>query len=265
MRYIDPVAPNKLTPGEIRDVVEKIRRKYDLFVHKYYKPKSVLDAFEDRYIRALRANIDISSFLLAEISAVEELVKREEEKEAAGNQRPAQAPKKDHADKVVEENLKRIEKYPDFPLHKDASVEIRRLLGALSELEQRRWRDITVALRNTAYSINSVEMLTLDARLRSLAAVDKEGVPSFLVRYISQMRKFPRNYAAMDREEKEFILESGFFLNELFVILERVKRVYVDLTEAEKATLDDAISWVWAMITDFRLKEFRRKSSDRRE
>jgi hypothetical protein len=253
---------NKLTPGEIRSAVEKIRKRYDRYTHEFHKPRSVRDAFEERYRQALASGVDISTFLMAEISAIEELLKREEDREAAEAQKPVDVPKKDHADKVVEENLKRIEKYPDFPLHKDASVEVRRLLGALHAIEQDQWRTITGALRNTAYSINSVEMLTLDSRLRSLASADKEGVPAFLVGYMTQLRRFPRNYAAMERQEKEYILESAFFLNDLFIILERVKRVYQDLGAGETQALDEALALVWGIITDFRLKEFRRKGRE---
>jgi hypothetical protein len=253
---------NKLTPGEIRSVVEKIRKRYDTYTQSFHKPRSLRDAFEERYRQALRASVDISTFLSAEISAIEELLKREEDREAAEAQKPVEAPKKDHADKVVEENLKRIEKYPDFPLHKDANVEVRRLLGALHAIEQDQWRTVTGALKNTAYSINSVEMLTLDSRLRSLASADKEGVPSFLVGYMGQLRRFPRNYAAMERQEKEYILEAAFFLNDLFVILERVKRVYPDLGPAEKQAIDEGMALIWGIITDFRLKEFRRKGRE---
>ena len=65
----------KLTPGEIRSTVAKIRAKYKDYTYKYFKPASVAEAFEERYVQALRNGLDISSFLLAEISAVEELIR----------------------------------------------------------------------------------------------------------------------------------------------------------------------------------------------
>ncbi len=249
--------PKKLTPGEIKNVVEKIRKKYDDYIYRYFKPKTLREAFEDRYIKALRKQVDISSFLLAEISAIEELTSREEEKATA----PVQPPEThmDIADKVIEENRKRIEKYPEVPFHKDASQEVRKLLGALNVIADVHWHALNLALRNTAYSMTSVEMLNLDSRLRYLASVDKDGTPQFLIRYVSQLKKFPRNYALLEREEKEYILEAAFFLNDLVVILERVKRVYKDMGEEDLQTLESAAAYVWEIITDFRLKEFRKK------
>ncbi len=68
------VNPKKLTPGEIKSIVDKIRKKYDEYTYKYFKPKTLKDAFEDRYIKALRSSVDVSAFFLAEISAIEELI-----------------------------------------------------------------------------------------------------------------------------------------------------------------------------------------------
>jgi hypothetical protein len=253
------VNPKKLTPGEIKNIVEKIRKKYDEYIYKYFKPKTLKDAFEDRYIKALRSSVDVSAFFLAEISAIEELIAREEERVRAEPVKNRDVQEPDFADRVLEENRKKIEKYPDALLHKDAGVEVKKLLGALKAVESEYWLELSVALRGTAYSMNSMEMLTLDSRLRFLCSAEKDGVPSFLVRYVAQLKKFPRNYALIEREEKEYILESAFFLNDLIVLLERVKRVYMDLNEEESQILERTIRYVWDIISDFRLKEFRKK------
>jgi hypothetical protein len=253
------VVTRKLTPGEISSTVEKIRKKYDEFVAKYYKPKSLREAYEERYIRALRSGVDISSFLIAEISVIEELTKKEEEKIALGPGRSGGEKEQSFADKVLEENRRRIAKYPEHPVPKDASEEVRRLLGALKDLEREHWPDVRAALKNTAYSTNSPEMLTLDSQLRFLATSDREEVPQFLYRLAAELRKFPRNYASIEREEKEYVLESAFFLNDLFMILERVRRVYTDLSEEEKLLLNASLAHVWGVISDFRMKSLKRK------
>ncbi len=82
---------------------------------------------------------------------------------------------------------------------------------------------------------------------------------------MSQLRRFPRNYAAVEREEKEYILEAAFFLNDLLVVLERVKKVYTEMRPEEKRALDDTMAYVWGVITDFRLKDFKRKKRWDRE
>jgi len=252
------VPPRKLTPGEITSVVEKIRKKYDEYVYKYFKPKSLREAFEERYLRCLRASVDISSFLLAEIGAIEELIAREEEKIVLP---PPSTPVSDMADKVIEENRRRIAKYRDSSFHPDASDEARRLLGALQVLAEEHWPALTSALRDTASNMNSLEMLNLDSQLRYLASPGRDGVPQFLVRYVAQLKRFPRTYAAIDREDKEFILEAAFFLNDLLTILERVRRVYKDLPAQAKESVGAAVDFTWNAIVDFRLKDLKRRKS----
>jgi hypothetical protein len=252
------VPPRKLTPGEITAVVEKIRKKYDEYVYKYFKSKSLREAFEERYLRSLRASVDISSFLLAEIGAIEELIQREEERIVLP---PPSTPVSDMADKLIEENRKRIAKYRDSGFHPDASEDARRLLGALQEIAEEHWPALTSALRDTASNMNSLEMLNLDSQLRYLAVPGRDGVPQFLVRYVAQLKRFPRTYAAIDREDKEFILEAAFFLNDLISILERVRRVYKDLSAQAKESLAAAIDFTWGAIGDFRLKDLKRRRS----
>jgi hypothetical protein len=256
--YHGLVIPRKLTPGEITAVVEKIRKKYDEYVYKYFKPKSLREAFEERYLRSLRASVDISSFLLAEIGAIEELIRREEERIVLP---PPSEPRQDIADKVIEENRRRIAKYPVTDFHPDASEESRRLLGALQQVADDHWPALTSALRETASNMNSLEMLGLDSQLRYLATPGRDGVPPFLVRYTGQLRRFPRNYAAIDREDKEFILESAFFLNDLVSILERVRRVYKDLDAPAKQALGAAVAFTWNVVVDFRLKDLKRRKT----
>ncbi len=255
------MASRKLTPGEITGAVEKIRKKYDTYVSKFFKPRTLKEAFEERYIRALRSGVDISSFLLAEISAIEELIDREEKRIAQEPVKPDPQKQQSFADRVLEENRQRIIKYPDIPFHNDASEETRRLLGALSDLLRERWQGIGEALRNTMYSMSSSEMLALDSQLRSLASADKNEPPQFLIRLVAQLRKFPRNHAAIERDEKEYVLEAAFFLNDLFVVLERVKRVYTDLAAEARQAIDDNLLHVWEIISDFRVKDFKRKRS----
>lgn len=249
----------KLTPGEISASVEKIRKKYDDYVVKYFKPRTLRRAFETRYIQALRAKVDISSFLLAEIAAIQELIEREEQRVQLGPVRPsAEKPPQSFADKVLEENRARIEKYPDLPFHADASEEVRRMAGALTDLAGRRWQDLGSALEETMYAMSSSEMLSMDSQLRFLSSPGGNETPQFLNRLLVELRKFPRHYPSIEREEKDYILECSFFLHELFVMLERVKRVYTEMAEGPRRVVEESLNHVWSIITDFRLKDLKR-------
>jgi hypothetical protein len=259
------VTPRKLTPGEITSSVEKIRRKYEEYVNKYFKPSSLRRAFELRYIQALRANVDISSFLLAEISAIQELISREEQRVQLGPVRPAAEKESSFADKVLDENRARIEKYKDVVFHPDAGEEVRRLVGALSALAGERWQELGVGLKDTMYEMSSSEMLSMDSQLRYLSSPDGQETPQHLSRLVIELRRFPRNYPAIDREEKEYVIAAAFFLHDLFTMLERVKRVYTDLPEDRRLMVEESLTFVWSLISDFRLKDLKRKRRGGRE
>jgi hypothetical protein len=252
------VTPRKLTPGEITASVEKIRRKYDEYVDKYFKHSSLRKAFEERYLKALRAKVDVSSFLLAEISAIQELIAREEERIRLGPARPAEK-EPSFADKVLEENRARISGYREVAFHPDAGEEVRRLVGALTDLATERWQDLAGALVDTMYAMSSSEMLALDSRLRSLASPGGVETPQALSRLVAELKKFPRSHTAIDREEKEYILEAAFFLHDVSMVLKRVVEVHTGIGAARRKIVEEAIARVWNIISDFRLKDLKRK------
>jgi hypothetical protein len=249
---------NKLTPEEISRAVRKIRRRYEDYVFKFFKPKTLKFAFEDRYRHVLRAGADISNFLMAEISAIEELIDREEQRVVSG-ERAAEAKESFSArvDRVLEEQRRMIRKYPEITFHRDAEEEPRRLLGALSDLEKQHWDSLMRLLRETAYSRSSLVSSNLENRLRYLAVLDAEQVSSGLSRYLYHLNRFPRDYQAIDREAKEYILESAFFLHELNDLLLRVSSNYPQLGEKQRERLSEIQAYVRGIIQDFRLKEFK--------
>jgi hypothetical protein len=249
---------HKLTPEEISRAVRKIRQRYDEYVFKFFKSRTLKFAFEDRYRQMLRQGADISTFLMAEISAIEELLEREEQRVVSG-ERAAEAKESFSAkvDKVLEEQRRLIRKYPDVEFHRDAGEEPRRLLGALGDLEQQHWDSLMRLLRETAYSRSSLVSSNLENRLRYLAVLDADRVSSGLSRYLYHLNRFPRDYQAIDREAKEYILESAFFLHELNDLLLRVSSNYPQLGEKQRERLGEIQSYVWGMIQDFRLKDFK--------
>ncbi|HEQ71699.1 MAG TPA: hypothetical protein ENN69_04345 [Spirochaetia bacterium] len=250
----------KLTPTEIKDTVNKIRKKYDEYNYKFFKSTVHKKNFESRYLAALKNGVDISTFLLAEIGAVEELLKREEEKLLTKPPRPQPAVKVDFADKIIEEYRKRILGYPDVAFHGDAKEEVRRLYGALNKLEQEYWPELYAVLRNTMYSLNTKTMMNMETQLHNLGGSGKEGIAPRLERYAACLNRFPRDYALIEKEEKDYILEAAFLLHELCEILETVKEKYETvLSDTEKTKLDEILNYVTQMISDFRLKDLKRR------
>jgi hypothetical protein len=254
------MAMKKLTPTEIKETVEKIRRKYNEYNYKYFKSNRHKRNFESRYHDALKSGVDISSFLLAEISAITEILKREEEKVMTKKIERKPDERKSIADQVVEENRKKIDKYHANEIHPDANDEVRRLLGALHALEQEYWPTLYNVLRNTMYSLNTKTMMNIETQLHALGGSGKDGIATRLERYIARLARFPRDYTMIDKEEKDYILESAFLLHELEEILASAREKYgTTLNTDEKDQLLEVHKYVNAIITDFRLKDLKRR------
>ena len=251
---------NKLTPEEISRAVAKVRQRYDEYTIKFFKPKTLRFAFEERYMQALKGRADISNFLLAEISAVEELVGREEARLEAGED--GQERKEtigERVDRIVEENLEKIRKYREVLIHPTAGEEVQRLLGALKALIDEHWPRLTETLRGSSYGPGAAGLGPLESQLRYLGDPGREGAPSGLSRYLYHLNRFPRDYGAIDREEKEYILESAFLLHDLSDILGRVLEQATGLGAARRQGLQEAHEYVLGVIRDFRVRELKRK------
>ena len=255
------MAVDKLNPEEITRVVAKIRQRYDEYIFKYFKPQTVKFAFEERYAEVLQKRMDISTFLMAEIEAVQELIRREEAKIAAGPQaEQGRESLADRVERIYQQNLEKIRKYPEIDIHPTANEEIKRLVGALNTLDNEQWPQLNAIVRDTSYSRGSMTMANLESRLRYLGRLGTDGVPGALSRYLYHLNRFPRDFPAIDREEKEYILESAFFLHDLSEILGRIASNYPKLRKDQKQGLQQIQQYVDGMIQDFRVKDLKRQT-----
>ncbi len=248
----------KLTPDEVSSTVAKIRSKYDFYCKHFYKSSKIKEEFENRYLTSIKGGVDVSNFLLAEIDAITELIKKEEDKLA--NAAPVRENKKSSiADKVIAENIKKIEKYPAVNFHKDANEEIKKLLGTLNHLHDELLPKLHSMFRLMSSNTNVRDVGETEARLRHFAYMGKASVPGQLSRYLTLLGRFPRDYKAMTYEENEYIRESSFLLHDL---VDSLRRVYESLPEKQKENnkqLSEIIAYTENVISDFRLKDLKRK------
>ena len=119
-----------LSQAEINMVLEKIRSKYQKLIDSYKKNPIILENFQQRYISTLKMRKNLSVFLLAEIQAVEELIKSEEEKRSEAIKKRNQKPQMSFVDRVMQENQRRYQCYPKLVLSPDSDDEINYLCGA---------------------------------------------------------------------------------------------------------------------------------------
>jgi hypothetical protein len=258
----DSMAYKKLSPEEISETIAKIRTKYEFYCKHFFKPPKIKDEFERRYRSMLQAGVDVSNFLLAEIEAITELIRKEEDK-LSNAAPPKDKPKMDFADKVIIENLKKIEKYPEVRIHKDSNEEVRKLLGTLNYIYEELLPSLHSVFRDSSVNPNVREVGNIEAELRTFAYMGKGNLPQRLSRYFTLLSRFPRDYRAMTFEEKEYIRESAFLLHDLVQALDSFFETTPDLEENSKKQLVDIVTYVKNVIIDFRLKDLKRKEGSK--
>jgi hypothetical protein len=251
----------KLTDSEIREAVEKIREEYSEYMTRFGKPRDALDAFEDRYIDALRVRMDLALFLHAEHNVAEQLMTQEHERIEKDKQKQQALSKEkveklSATDKIIEEQTQRIGKYPKLFINNDASNEVSRLFGALGAIDREFWADLEKYLRKTYASLYSNPRGRIEEKILQLCRPGTDNIPSRLIRYAHLFSRFPRDYLEIEKEEKRSILDSAFFLFDLLDVLKEVKSGEL-LSVSEIMAVEKMEAYVNGIIQDFRLKEFK--------
>jgi hypothetical protein len=251
----------RLSDEEIRKAVEKIRQRYADYMVRYQKPRNALNDFEERYISVLRVRMDLALFLHAEKEAVEQLIDKEEQRikseaESVEKKNLEHKKEQDFADRVIAENMNRIQKYPRLSVHDEASEEVERLFGTLATIDKDFWPVLEVLIRKTYVSILISPRQRLEERLLALCGTGRTELPPRLSRYRSLFDWFPRNYLEIDKESKKCILDGAFFLHDFHDTLKEI-RASEGLSVAERVSVEKMIEYVHIVIQDFRLKDFK--------
>ena len=131
--------------------------------------------------------------------------------------------------------------------------------GALTVLAQDRWDPLTRVLRSTSYSSRSTVMANLEHEIRNLGLPSSDGVSAVLSHYVALLKRFPRDYADLEREQKNYLLAASFVLHDLEDILRHVLEAYPQLSEDGVQVVRDALGYVSGLIDNFRLRDLKRK------
>ncbi len=256
--------PKRLSDSEIRSAVDKIRKRYGDYMVQFLKERSALDAFEERYIQAMRARLDLALFLHVEMTVIEELLKKEQdhintEQEKVLQKKNQQAQSRSLVDQVLEENRRRIAKYPPRHIHDDASEEIERLYGCLNTFERELWPDVEVYMRAAYTSSLLSPRMRLEAKIIALCRPGSGGLPPRLSRYRTLFDWVPRNTREIETEGKKCMLDAAFFLHDLSDVIMEMKKSG-NLEPYELENVDKLLGYVHTLLDDFRLKDFKIKS-----
>lgn len=269
----------KLTNTEIEQIIDKIKKKYGSLIKDFNKPKTLISSFEERYFKTLKESKDLSVFLLAEIEAVEELYKTEENKREIEKQKKHNKEEKSFADKVFESNRKKIEKYPKIELSFDAGEELERFIGAIRNFLINYWPAINTIFNNDLNS--TLKSLFGEFHYQLLIKYDYKNDPPITRSYSNILKIIPVNQKKLDFEYYYILKETAFLLNEICDALKSVlkenrvpnadlKLSIPDLDQKDwynnyfknlsnKECIEKVFNYISDVITDFRIKDIRKK------
>lgn len=137
---------------EIQKLIEKLQKRYDECSDKYGKKWFDKNAFEDRLRMALDNRMDLEAFILAEITNFEKIKQKYEKKKNNTSF-------SDKVDKIIEEQLKRLEKYPKIDFHHSANIEMKYLYGAVNLIYDIYIPALWIVLKNSDFKkyLNDIE------------------------------------------------------------------------------------------------------------
>ncbi|MCG8569462.1 MAG: hypothetical protein MJB14_04930 [Spirochaetes bacterium] len=211
----------RLSSAEINAALAKIRVKYNHLIRFYHKPPTILDNFEERYLQALKNKMDLSIFLMAEIDVVGELISKEElnyiEKQKEDKQKKEKQPT--FADKVFEDNRKKILKYPRIKLTLDADEELEYLMGAVRTLINNYWPAIIIIFKDKKHTQSGDRLNDIYNKL--LSQFDYTGSVPITRHYVDSLNTIG-NQKKIDYEHRFIMQETAFLLNDIADLLKDI-------------------------------------------
>lgn len=248
-----------LTDEEIERAVRKIRKLYDDYIITYTKPFRLKNGFEDRYFQARKSRIDLTRFVFAELEVVRRLKQQAQDKltseeDRLFKRRTGVKRSLDLADRVIERHRKQIEKYPELPMDARASNEIKKLFGALDNLERQFWPPFESLLRRIYPSLYANPRVELEPRIYALCP-GAGSSPPILGRYEALLLRIPRSQTDVEWEEKHLLIEAAFLLHGFLTVIGELP--LDECTDEEREMVEKLREYVHTLITDFRFTDLK--------
>lgn len=239
--------------------MDALRASYSAFIKKYQKGHVLIGSLDERYFEALRTRMDLVRFLTVEEAALKEM----EEGEAAGLRRAqdqkdelklTERKKQNTAQRVWEEHQRRIEKYPSYGLHPEASSEVDKLLGALAAFEEGHWSALERTFRGLSHGRDMDTRVAMEMKWRDFCIPGTDGAPPRMAKYRTLLSRFPRDQKALEWEERQILYEAARFMG----IMRNTLGEYLNdpkLLEVDKDKVYSGQEALEGILIDFRLAD----------
>ena len=227
----------RLSEEEIKNVLSKIKRKFDEYSKEYGEALFNYEAFRKRYLDFLKSRGNIEIFLFAEIGALEDK-KNEIEEKREKRKRVKEA--QEYLDKKGRDLFKPIEKYPEEEFHPKARFEIKKLVGV--------FKIIYDQLNHYHYDVAPDFKETYRQCLVDVRDFTLKPYSGNFKRYIEDLSNPMISPVKLEIQEQALLKEWGIILNTFVSILLRIKN---------NPEIEEFVQILDKISKDFRIKVFK--------
>jgi len=213
--YWSKVIIMPLSEKEIQVLVEKLRGKYLDYAKKHSPKWFDINAFDDRLSMALRNRMNLEGFILAEITNFEKVREKYEKKKS-------RKPFSEQVDRIIEENVARIKKYPERKFHRMAGQEISHFYGAGADLSQYFFPIIPYLLKEEPYRSKA---LRIEETFDFLFTPRGKKHPKRIEDHILLLDRRGVTELEIEKDRNEYLKESAFLLHGLVDFLDGLMQV----------------------------------------
>jgi hypothetical protein len=196
-----------LSRDEVNELIKKLRDRYKEYSDRHSPRWFDLDAFDTRLSAAIKSRMNMEGFILAEISNFEKLKERYEKKKKMKENSFSK-----EVDKILEENIARVKKYPQIHFHPRCGIEISYLYGALSHLSLEIFPILRVIISDSRLktAVNSLE-----DRLLFLAEPRGGLHAKRIADHVLLLNRAGVREIEIEKDSNDYLKECGFFLHDL--------------------------------------------------
>ena len=250
------------------DLLNQLRDKYKRTAEKYGEKIFNIKELESRITHLMQTRGNYEMFFRAEMEFFEKtlaLAKSKEEEIKKKNESAAKI------DAILEKNLEKVKKYRDSFFDLEASVEVRKMVGAVSD-----WFDICFPLIKYIFRGADVwtEFTTIQLELERLYMPAGRPITAFLKIYVDDLKRTAANqkentekrllqtcanslYKMEKTLQKELEKMSDFQKNRFIAMSATFEPAIRDKWSKKKESeaIMECISGISAIIDDFRLRD----------
>ncbi len=244
--------------AEVTEAVDKLLSRYEALIFDNALNPALIESFEDRLRHAESMGRDPYRFVEEEIEEFKKLEKKTQVKAHADSMRDEARRRRlageTFADKVLDEYRQKIEHYPEVTIHPDADPEVAKLYGALELLDRNHWGGLLDYLRKAFPRAGQIDRMSIEQRFWRFVPTRKDRLPEELEPYRRSLAAPSGTKKERIREAQEAVKSAAFFLHELLAVCEDARQQTERGDDVERA-----VSYISEIISDFRVKDLKRR------